>query len=92
MKTTGKRGLDVEVEGNGNARIFFKFLLKPDYSGKQIVYPISKKCKTAFLVGALVITFIRRNAKLDKCSKKGGIRRQEGNKGRIVYGIALSSI
>lgn len=39
-------------------------------------------------MGAFVITVIRRNATLDKCSKKTG---QEGKEGRIVYGIALSS-
>ena len=37
--------------------------------------------KNSFLVGELDI---RRNARLDKCSKKGGIRRQEGKEGRIV--------
>ena len=42
-------------------------------------------------MGAFVITVIRRNAKRDKCSKKGGIRRQEGKEGGTVYGIALSS-
>ena len=44
VKATGKRELDVRVEGNGNARIFFKSLLKPVYSGKKIVHHILKKC------------------------------------------------
>ena len=52
---------------------------------EKIVYPILNKF---FLVDELAI---RRNARLDKCSKKRGIRRQEGNEGRIVYGITLSS-
>jgi len=30
VKITGKRGLDVGVESHGNARIFFKSLLKAD--------------------------------------------------------------
>ena len=84
MKTTDKRGLDGGIEGNGNARIFFNFLLK-------LCILSWKNVKIAFLVGAFVITVIRRNAKLDKCSKKGGIRRQEGKEGGTVYGIALSS-
>ena len=35
LQASGKRGLDGGIEGNGNARIFFNFLLKPDYSGKK---------------------------------------------------------
>ena len=35
VKATGKRELDVRVEGNGNARIFFKSLFKPVYCEKK---------------------------------------------------------
>ena len=44
MHAWRQRAREGLIEDNGNARIFFNLLLKPDYSGKKIVYPILKKC------------------------------------------------
>ena len=69
----------VGVEGNDNARIFFKSLLKPQIIVKKnCVSYLEKNVKRAFLVEAFAITCITRNA------------RQEGTEERVGYGITLS--